>query len=175
MIKLLIFLLIVFVIPFIIGCIVDNLSQGRDDGFNAFAAFAGIFFFAWLIGGMIYGAHVKTENYVYGTYNLSSLSLNSYIKSTTSKTSVSNSTEERYNYYIKSNDAYNSYWINSNYATLKLKEGALDLEVIKVKYEPTFFTKYVFPNIFINDDDVWNTFYVDPKYAEENLGIKVGK
>jgi hypothetical protein len=168
------FLLIVVVIPFLIGFVVEYLSKNSNVAGHTCAVFVAILFFTWFFGGIGYGITVQRESYVSETYHLSSISKNGYIKSTTSKSSVHNATVEKYEYFLNNNNEYRSYTVDAEDASVVIKEGALDLEVIRERYEKNFLTKYVIPSFFIKNYNEWYKFYVDPKIAQENLGIVIG-
>jgi hypothetical protein len=168
------FLLIVVIIPLLIGYIVEQFSKGKNISSHAFATSMIVLFFAYFLGSIAYGTTVQRENYVAETYHLSSISKNGYIKSTTSKSNVHNATVEKYEYFLNNNNEYRSYTVDAEDASVVIKEGALDLEVIKERHKPDFLTEYVIPSFFIKNYNEWYKFYVDPKIAQENLGIVIG-
>jgi hypothetical protein len=174
LLKLAIFLFLVVGVPFIVGCVATCLSGDDDKGISWGMGFFIVMFFVWFFGGMIAAGTTESKWVKQWDTPLSSLTTNTYIKSTTSKSSVSNSTVARYDYYINNNGTYNNYWVNTDVASVKIENGALRLEAYKKVQIPNTFTKYLLPSW--EGSEEWSyIFYVDPKYASENLGVNVGK
>jgi hypothetical protein len=147
----------------------------KNNGIGVIPAF--MFLIIWFFGTMIWGLqYIPTKWSTSGTYHLSSLSDNTYVRSAHSKSTTTNTTMERFDYYIEESPGkFRSYWVNKDYSEVRIKDGALDLEIMKNAPVETFAAKYVIPWIFWPRESNYYIFYVDPKYAEQELGIQVKK
>jgi len=170
LIKILIFTTLVIIIPLIVNFLLTRI----DDHWNGVGFALGVLlFFVWLIYGIFVGSNNPTKWVVVNNVHLTNLSTNTYIKQTTSKTTITNSTQERFDYDVNESSGFRSYWVTKDNAAVKLKDGALDLEIQNEVAVQTFAYKYIIPHWFVDTNSSWYTFYVDPKYAKDNLGIEV--
>lgn len=173
LLKIAVFAFLVVVIPLLTRWFCYYLlDQEKDDAGDMQFLMTIVMALGWFLSSII-ASNVDTQTQAVMDWqaSLSSLTLNSYIQSQTSKTTVTNSTVTRYDYFIKGGGTYKSYWVDADDASVKLEDGALRIVAYKQVDIPNFFTKYLLPDMGGATGDSY-IFYVDPQYAKDHLGIK---